>query len=436
MMPKFTFPKKVYLSGADCFYLIIEANAQKHQTGNNVIRMAFHFNTDLKAKQLIKNAHESPLVHWLCNITLQKGFLLFKPYWKYVDAGNKLKITEHNSNTDHFIPPEILNRNIPLNNSCLLEFDLIKYASNKTTLIVSWNHILMDGRGSGLFIRHLNNPSVVDQKTLSVFFPSTEKKPSLFKYIKNMYEVKKFIENSSRAPIATVAHTTAPTNKTFNLKVILFNAAETEAITSNAAKTGAKFGTNAFLMACCAHAVNSLNKNNGKQNTLWLPAPYDGRKRGALGPIISNCISFLFYRISDNDLANVKQTVECINKQMTEQLKTDMPKKYNLLLNMMRHIPISITSFLTTRSSKGVVASFLFSSAGDGFRDMAGLLNDEVCDINIIPPFTYPPGLTFSFLRQNNLLKMNLIYCENNFTADKLSLLESSLQKNLLQNYS
>ncbi|WP_317899129.1 hypothetical protein [Aurantibacillus circumpalustris] len=436
MMPKFTFPKKVYLSGPDCFYLVLEANAQKHQTGNNVVRMVLHFEDDVKAKQLIENAHQSPLVHWLCNITLQKGFLFFKPYWKYADAGNKLKITEHVFGNDHGIPSEILNRNIPLQNSCLLEFDLIKYTSNKTTLIISWNHILMDGRGSGLFIRHLDNPSVVDEKTFPRFFPSSEKKISLFKYIKNMYEVKAFIEKSSQAPIATVASEVKPTNKTFKLKTFAFSTAETETITNNALNNGAKFGANAFLMACCAQAVNTINNKNNKKDTIWLPAPYDGRKRGAQGPIISNCIFFLFYRISPNDLTSIKQTVACINKQMAEQLKIDMPKKYNMLLNMMRHIPLKINSFLTMRSSKGVVASFLFSSAGDSFRDMSGLLNDTISEINIIPPFTYPPGLTFSFLRQNNLLKMNLLYCENNFNTDELSLLESSVQNNLLQNYS
>ena len=434
-MSSFTFPKKVYLSGADCFYLVIEAKAQKHRAGNNVIRIVFQFHDDLKAKELIKNAQQSPLIHWLCNITLHKGSVFYKPYWNYVNTGNKLKVTEHFAETDHFIPEELLNRDIPIKNSCLLEFDIINYESKKNTLILSWNHILMDGRGSGMLVRHLNNPSQIDDKLFSRFFPSAEKKTNLFSAIKNMYAVKSFIENSSRAPISFIKSESVKTTTRFKIKVISFSEEETKTIQENAAINGSKLGSNVFLMACCAQAVHGLNQNKNNAGPIWIPVPYDGRKRGSVGPIITNCISFLFYRVSKNDLITLKETVKSINAQMAHQLKIEMPKKYNMLLNMMRHIPINLYSFLTTRSSKGVVASFLYSSAGEDFRDMTSLLHDATAEITIIPPFTYPPGLTFSFLRQNNALKMTLVYCENTLSTKDLSLLETHIQKNLLQNY-
>jgi hypothetical protein len=156
---------------------------------------------------------------------------------------------------------------------------------------------------------------------------------------------------------------------------------------------------------------------------LIVPIPQDGRKRGGFGPIISNCISFLFYRLSINDLSSVKQTVQSINLQLAEQLKLDMPRKYNMLLDMMRYIPLKLYHFLSTNASKGVVASFLYSSAGEDYWDMNTLSNKPLDDVLILPPATFPPGLTFSFLRFNNNLKMNIVYCEETISNKELELI-------------
>lgn len=163
--------------------------------------------------------------------------------------------------------------------------------------------------------------------------------------------------------------------------------------------------------------------------------PQDGRKRGGFGPVITNCISFLFYRLPQTDLISINQTINSINQQLADQIKTNMPKKYNILLNMMRHIPLKLYHFLTTRSSKGVVASFLYSSAGEDMWDTNTLMNHSVNDVLIIPPSTFPPGLTFSFLRHNNSLKMNIVYCENSINNKEFALIESNIYKLILEGH-
>ena len=190
-----------------------------------------------------------------------------------------------------------------------------------------------------------------------------------------------------------------------------------------------------FLIAACAHVVHAINKNRGTSDAIWLPVPYDGRKRGGIGPIITNCISFLFYRIPAKELNTIKETVLCIKEQMTEQIKIEMPAKYNLLLDMLRHIPLSLYDYITTRSSKGVVAGFLFSSAGQDVWDMNTLLDNPIEDILVIPPFAYPPGLVFSFLRFNNQLKMNIVYSESIISQEEFESIEMNTRKILLGNY-
>ena len=429
------FPQKIYLSGADCFHLMLEINSKKNISSNNVIRIIFHFDDEVSVEPIINNIKSSPLISWLCNISLVKGFLFQKPYWEYKNIGNKITIKNHFCDTDKFIPNEILNRKITIHSDCLIEFDLIKYASKKTTLVVSWHHIIMDGRGSGMLMQHLNSQTPVSNKLFSEFFPDNKTKTSLYQYIKNMYEVKAFIEKSSKAPISSVSKENINSNGTFKTKTIFFNKLETEKIDSNSKKNGSRFGSNIFLMSCCAHMVHEINILRQSPGTIWIPIPQDGRKRGGFGPIISNCISFLFYRLPISDLTSVKQTVQSINNQLAEQIKLDMPRKYNMLLNMMRHIPLKLYHFLSTNASKGVVASFLYSSAGEDFRDLNSLTNKPANDILILPPSTFPPGLTFSFLRFDNNLKMNIVYCEDTISTKELDLIKLNIKKYILGDY-
>lgn len=429
------FPQKIYLSGADCFHLMLEINSKKHISSNNVIRIIFHFDDEASVNPIINNIKLSPLITWLCNISLVKGVLFQKPYWKYKNTGNKIAIKNHFCDTDKFIPSEILNRKINIHSDCPIEFDVIKYSSKKVALIISWHHIIMDGRGSGMLMQHLNNQTPVTNKLFSEFFPNNKTKTSLFRYIKNMYEVKAFIEKSSKAPIATVSKGNISSNAAFKTKTILFNKLETEKIDSNSKKNGARFGSNIFLMSCCAHIVHEINLLRQSPGTIWIPIPQDGRKRGGFGPIISNCISFLFYRLTVSDLTSVKQTVQSINHQLAEQIKLEMPKKYNMLLNMMRHIPLKLYHFLSTNASKGVVASFLYSSAGEDFRDLNSLTNKPANDVLILPPSTFPPGLTFSFLRFNGNLKMNIVYCQDTISTKELDLIGLNIKKYILGDY-
>lgn len=429
------FPDKVYLSGADCFHLMLDINAKKFKSGNNVVRIVFYFDNEESINSIVNNVKQSPIVSWFCNITLVKGVFFQKPYWKYNNEGNSVQINEHDCENDKVIPDEILNRDINLKNKCLIEFDIIHYTSGKTAFVLSWHHILMDGRGSGMLIRHLSDDEIIGQKTFSEFFPAKEQKIPLLHYIKNMYEVKKFIETSSKAPIVSVLQKKVRANPNFRIKTLHFNLSETSKIDNNAKNNGSRFGANVFLISCCAHIVHAVNKHRGKTGTIWLPIPYDGRKRGGFGPIVTNCISFLFYRLPETDLNSVKNTVQSVNNQMAEQIKIEMPKKYNVLLNMMRNLPLNLYHFLVNRSGKGVVSSFLYTSAGEGMWDMNTLMNNPINDILIIPPLTFPSGITFSFLRHNNTLKMNIVYCENTINNNELTLIESKINETLLGDY-
>ena len=433
---KADLPQKVYLSGADYFHLVLDKHAKKHGAGGNVMRKVFYFDKKLSPDKIDGILKNSPVIYWLCNIKLVPGSLLKLPYWKYTDTGSEIILRKHHAEKENEIPEIILQRDITVEAIHFIEADLVYYPSGSCAFILSWNHILLDAKGTTLLFTHLNYVTDKTTQNFDTFFPAKEKKPNIIKYIRNIYKVKRFVQNSSRPPVSSVATGIVKTvDGITRNKTISFNSTETKKINANAFKTGSRFGPTLYFVACCAHLIYAINKQRNKQGDIWLPVPYDGRLRGAIGPLISNCVSFLFYRIPENQLNSVSQTVKCLGTQMTAQIKDGIPQKYTMFLNMMRHIPLWLYYFLISRTGKGVFASFLYTSTGDNFNDLKSLFGEPIRSINMIPALTFPPGLTFVFFKHDDELHVNIAYSANIISNNDLLLIEQKLKEILLADY-
>jgi len=433
---KADLPRKVILSGADCFHLVLDKHAKKHGAGGNVMRKIFYFDKALSFEKIDHILKSSPVIYWLCNIRLVPGNLIRLPYWKYTSKGNGIMLTEHHSAVENEIPGSILTRDITTRSERFMEADLVYYPSGSCAFIVSWNHILLDAKGTTLLFEHLNQLSYGQPQNLNAFFPGPEKKTGIITYIRNMYRVKKFVQTSARPPVSSVAASAQKhSGGSTCTRVISFSVAETKKINENAFRSGSRFGPALFLIAGCSHVIHFLNRQRNTTGDLWLPVPYDGRLRGAMGPLVSNCVSFLFYRIPKTELENLPQTVSCLSTQMTAQIRDGIPKKYTMFLDMMRHVPLWLYYFLISRTNRGVFASFLFTSTGDNFNDLRSLFGEPVRNISMIPALTFPPGLTFVFLKHDEALHINIAYSPDVVSNNELHLIEQKLKEILPGNY-
>lgn len=433
---KAELPKKVNLSGADYFHLVLDKHAKKHGAGGNVMRKIFYFNNALSVDKIDSVLKGSPVIYWLCNIKLVPGTLFRIPYWSYIDKGNEIILSEHQAKNENEIPDAILERDITVNSTRFIEADLVHYPSGSCAFILSWNHILLDARGTTLLFEHLNHITDNKQQHFDNFFPAKEKKTNIIKYIRNMYEVKSFIQNSSRSPVSSVATSNVKSSEgSTQYSILHFNVDETKKIHDNAFKTGSRFGPTLYFIACCSHVINILNKQRNNEGDIWLPVPYDGRLKGSIGPLISNCVAFLFYRISPKEMNSVAATVKSLSSQMTAQIKDKIPQKYTMFLNMMRHIPLWLYYFLISRTGEGTFASFLYTSTGDNFNELKSLFGEPLKDLTMIPALTFPPGLTFVFLKHDDELNLNIAYSPDIISNNELHLIEEKIKDILLADH-
>jgi hypothetical protein len=426
-------PKYLDLNGADAFFIMLDTKNATLRQGTNAVRISLTIANQKDAQLIEKKFLDSALIFWMCNIQLINAkSILFKPKWKYTDQNKTLVIREHFEAQEGLIPEVIINESLQLKDNQFVSFDRISYPSGAVNLVFSWHHALMDGRGSCLLMQSLFSNDL----TLDKAFPGHYKEPGLYKYISNMYKVKRFIKHSSRSPIEALSEwEDRPKSSTVSQTGLLshtFSAAESSVIDQRAQNAGAQFGSSNFLLACAAIAFHRFNKDKGVKGDLWIPVPYDGRKRGSKGPIISNQIAFLFYRLKASELQTTESCLRSLQNQFMLQLKMEMPKKYDMLLNMMRYIPLWLYRFLTSTYSKGRVASFLFTSAGQDKWDLSNLTNDLVQNIQMVPPSTVPPGLTFNFLRNENCLTLNILWSKAVMSKSDAVLIEELLVEQIM----
>jgi len=106
-----------------------------------------------------------------------------------------------------------------------------------------------------------------------------------------------------------------------------------------------------------------------------------------------------------------------------------------MFLNMMRYAPLWLYYFLIYHTNKGVFASFLYTSTGDNFNDLKSLFGEKIKNINMIPALTYPPGLTFVFLKHDDTFNINIAYSPDIINNNELVLIEEKIKEILLTNY-
>lgn len=428
----FLFPKKVYLSGADWFLHVLDNASDKKSFDFNIIRIVLDVEDENYATTIINRLKQHDLVNWMLNIQLKKPFFFSKPFWEYKNSSNVLTINYHDLGEKSIYDLELFKHAMRVNKTPLFACDCVKENGVVTKIILSIHHVLMDGRGASFFLEDLHLLDFSFRTPLEVFqYFRKEKAPKIswYKHVKNMYFIKYFMyqhQSQNNANFKNVS------SNSFKIHVVNFNKDESIKINKNAQLKGSKFGLNQFLLAVSIKEITELYREKNIPGDCWLPIPYDGRKRGGTGPVISNAISFLFYRIKQADQKSIEAIVKEIQFHMMDQLRQDLPKKYSLFLDMMQYIPEKLFSFLILRASAGNLASFLYSASIEQSRDVANKFELQVKNMHIIPPFSSPPGLTISFLIFNGQLSLNLVYDDTLLNETELFAIITRLKIKLL----
>nr|HPH46058.1 hypothetical protein [Chryseolinea sp.] len=282
---------KILLTPADCFMLALEKqHIRRVDASNNTCRYLLELEGQLDVEQFRKNISANHNLLRLAHLTAQKKYPLSIPTWKENETGSEIPITV--TNTDSLITEEIVNRKISGDKPPLFSFDILIRSSGDSTLIFSWHHLLMDGYGAILLMKQLANGTPENQLQLH---DNTKGEKLKWSDLVNATRAKFFIDRISRKPLSGIYLSKKKNiNTNQKVRIIRFTQEETNQLDKVGPLLGAQFGRSALYLACAARSVRTLlMEKKIPIHDFWIPVPRDQRKKGALGPLLGNHLSFI-----------------------------------------------------------------------------------------------------------------------------------------------
>lgn len=423
-------PHKTPLSGADYFNLLVERNLQKLGYRGNLVHMAIDLDGELSEERLKDRLRKREIFGWLNAITLKRGYPFQMPSWERGHERKPVDVTVLDESED-VMPESLLDIDLQPEAGKLFHIGLVKLKNGNTRLVFSAHHAIIDNRGVQMLVRLLDVGEGPEDMT--EFFPEKRVKNHFLKKLKQFNDSRHFLMNADKK-VATLLTEKARPNLKTKYRIINFSEEDTQQIDENSLHYGARFGNGPFFMAAAARSVNGILIQRGTHGkTMWVPAPQNQRMRGKGGALLSNQISFMFYRIPHKDLDTLRQSVKSVHEQMVDQVRTRMPESYATMMNIFRRMPLRIYNLFMKWPTKGVVTSFSFSDIGPSLQHFDTFMGLKINDVFHYPPNPVPPGFTVVFMRYNNKLKVIVGSTEQSMTPKELEKFESLLRLDLVQ---
>lgn len=423
-------PERTPLSGADYFNLLVERNLQKLGYRGNVVHMAIDLEGEITLADLKSRLGDREIFAWLNAIELKRGNPLRMPSWSAGTHKMPVPVSVVDA-TEEVIPNELLDVDLKPSPGKLFHIGILLLKDNKTRLVFSAHHAIIDNRGVQMLVRLLDGHSGPDD--IEAFFPEARVKEHFLKKLKQFNDSRHFLMDGDNK-VASLLNGKAEPNLKTKYHIVDFDESETQQIDQNATASGARFGNGPFYLAAAARSVNAILIMRGTHGkTVWVPAPQDQRMRGKQGALLTNQISFMFYRIPYAELDTLKQSVKVVTDQMVNQVRTRMPESYATMMNIFRRMPLRIYNLFMKWPTKGVVTTFSFSDIGPSLKDFDSLFGHKISDVYHYPPNPVPPGFTIVFMRYNNRLRVVVGSTSQSMNPDELAKFEKLLRLDLVQ---
>jgi hypothetical protein len=172
----------------------------------------------------------------------------------------------------------------------------------------------------------------------------------------------------------------------------------------------------------------------GNQTGAYLiPVPHDTRRRGSNGPIFSNHLSILFYRIEPQQAGKLGDILVELGRQMTDQIRDRFPQCCMAALDMFKPLPLGFYLRYLGKPTRGKFATFSFSDSGEACAGMTGLFGGKILEVTHLVPTWRPPGLTVVFLNFGGRPSALLSWVDDCMSPAEVDILEKGLRSALLE---
>lgn len=413
--------KLAKLSGSDYFHLLVDRKMLRNGLVGNISRFHLELNAEADLNLISQQLSENKTLANLSKLKVQHRWPAL-PLWKeanstrpYVQVQNKLSWLEFES--------AILNRKVD-NENGLVFIDLCALIDDSKHVVISMHHVLFDHQGMMNFLKALSRP-----ETTFRLFPS-ERPSWLIRKLSNACYMTVYMLSRGSGKLGTLVGKNVKPKSYPRFKTIRFSKEETASIEANAWKAGSRIGQSAFYLSATAKVVFETICNRGQEPPhLWFSVPHNNRRKGASGHLVSNQLSFLFFRLQKDELKTIVSSISSINRQLKQQLKTRIIDRYSDLQDVLRWMPMMIYERMVDLASNGKMSSFGYSDLGEQKVVMDMFLGAKLLRMLHYPPVPSPPGFNVIATKQNGELAFVWAYFDESLSQRELEEMELSFRQ-------
>jgi hypothetical protein len=434
-------PRQIRLAAGD--YFMHGQDHRMRQVGlpGNLCYAALRLGNGLST-DLLRQRLASPSLDWLARVRIVRRAPMFAPVWRTASKPRTI-FFDHSSQDGSEawplpLPSVVTARELHAARGPALAFDLLRQPDGTHHLFLSWNHTLLDARGLDLLLSHLNWNSVANGAATKDLLNPKQQGGSLSGWWRNAkmaHGSVKWLNESGCEPLFTLVPKGRPAPGCRNhYRVVSFSREDTARIDERCQRLSAGFRRSHFYLAGSLRAVHALATRRGNQEKAYLvPVPHDTRRRGAGGPIFSNHLSILFYRIEPSQCGKLGDIVGELGRQMTNQIRDRFPECCMAALDMFKVLPLGFFVRHLGKPTRGKFATFCFSDSGEACAGMTDFVGGRILEVTHLVPTWRPPGLTVVFLSFGGRVSALLSWVDDCLSAAEVEGLEQDLRAALLE---
>jgi len=415
--------KRIFLHGIDYFQLLIDHHSKKKGGRGHEARLAIFLKGFAGENAVTDTISNNEICQQLSKARISKTFGLGYPSLYFIKEKSAIPVSFHHLNENE-IPDSFLNISVDVYNKPPLHIQVLYFENGNTCLLFTLHHILFDFAGVQSLIASLSG-----NKDIQLLPDQNSKRPFGIR-MTSFFRAVFFTFREANSHM-TVPDNPLPKQLPLNVQFreISFSQKETQIIFDNAKRKGLQMNTSIyFLAAVCKSLHDRIFSKQKNHNFLWVPVPVNFRRKGKAGAILFNGLSFLFYKIQRNELADINTVINTIRVQMKEQMRNEMPAAFIDFADGYRFMPMPFYYPMMQLPSLGKLSSFSFSVLGDTFKNQEEFLGLPVLDIKNYPSNSTAPGITFLFYEFRGELKIMSSWVKGQYSHEIQSKVLNDIQ--------
>lgn len=436
-------PSQVAMAPGDFFMHGQDWRMRRAGLPGNACCAVLKLDAGFDAARLRRRIAASPILNWLARAQASRPLpAIFPLRWKLARQPEPF-FFEHTAEPGHadkpwFLPPVLARRELHAERAPGLVFDIFHHANGTSHLFLSWNHTHLDARGLDLLLHHLNadDPAKLEA-ALKDFIHPKQMRSGIRSWWESVGKARgsvKWLNESGAEPLfSLVPGNGRPAACRNHFRVLYFSAEETAKIDARGRQFNCAFRRSHFYLAACLRAVHAAARRGNPDGAYLIPVPHDTRKHGAGGPIFSNHLSILFYRIAPKFAGKITNIIGELGRQMTDQIRDKFPEACMAALDMFRPLPTGFYVKHLGKPTRGKYASFNFSDSGEACPGMKEFCGAKISEVTHLVPAWRPPGLMLVFLRFSNRLSVQVSWVDDCLTLAEADDFERGIRQALLE---